>query len=351
MKAKSVILIVIALACGSVAAVGATTLLEKNGKGNKSDSVQVLVAATDIRAGTPFNENNVKIQKWPKDRIPEGALKTLKELDGKYSNQHLFKGELLLKGKTRNSQDGTSIKIPHGMRVISVKVGVDEAVAGLLKPGDLVDVIVFLQRSQEIPEDTTRTILRKVTVFAVNAKTDRAVSEDGEPIAAKTVSLLLTPKHSLGVMLAEKKGSLHLSLRRPDDDTVEDVDEPQFTMAELLGQDPETPKAVEQPADNTFEEFISPQVTQPVAVAPIVKPKKQWEMVVHTPEEVSVVKWSDTDRLPDHLGSVGDQLSAPSEPTGTPTFDGSGEFSENQSSESEPSVEDLIEGNEDEFAN
>ncbi|MFT5526656.1 MAG: pilus assembly protein CpaB, partial [Pirellulaceae bacterium] len=292
-------------------------------------------------AGIPFNETNVKLQKWPKDRVPEGVLKVLKDLDGKYSNQHLFKGEVILEGKTRNSQDGTAVKIPKGMRVISVKVGVDESVAGLLKPGDLVDVIVFLRKSHEVPEDATRTILRKVTVFAVNSKTDRAVSEDGKPITAKTVSLLLTSKQSLGVMLADQRGSLHLSLRRPDDDTVEDDDEPQYTMAELLGHDPETPKAAEEAPQNNFKQFINPEVAQPPAIAPIVQLREQWEMVVHTPEAISVVKWSDTKRLPDHLGGGGEQPSAPSEPKENPKSDDFGEFNEDE----------LIEGTNDELAN
>jgi len=67
------------------------------------------------------------------------------------------------------------------------------AVAGLILPGDRVDVLVYLRKSADVAETGTRTILKDVRVFAVNEHTDRETDENGKIIIAKTVSLLLTP--------------------------------------------------------------------------------------------------------------------------------------------------------------
>ena len=309
MKAKSILLIVFALGCGSVAAVGATQMLDGNKKSSKKtevETVPVIVAAANIRAGLPFDENNVKIQNWPADRVPEGAMKTVKELDGQFSNQHLYKGEIILAAKVRSTQDGTALKIPKGMRVISIKVSTDESISGLLKPGDLVDVIVYLRKGADILEDTTRTILSKVTIFAVNSTTDRTVNEDGKPISAKTVSLLVSPKQSLVLMLADQRGSLHLSLRRPDDEeSTLLTSDPEFNMRQLLGKQEEL-LPTEDNESPAFADWLhaKKEPEQERVVASVLEPAEQWKMVVMEGSgAVQVIEWSDTKKLPDHMAN------------------------------------------------
>ena len=64
-----VILILIAAGCGLVASIGISQVMDPNAAA-KVDSEKVYVALTNIDIGTRLNTNNVKLESWPKDRIP-----------------------------------------------------------------------------------------------------------------------------------------------------------------------------------------------------------------------------------------------------------------------------------------
>jgi pilus assembly protein CpaB len=102
---------------------------------------------------------------------------------------------------------------------MAVKVDDQKSVAGLILPGDQVDVMVFMRQNNEIPLTTTQTVLRDVRVFAVDQKVDREVDQDGKSIQARTVSLIVKPEQGETLMLAANLGTLSLSLRRPNDET------------------------------------------------------------------------------------------------------------------------------------
>ena len=88
-------------------------------------------------------------------------------------------------------------------------------------PGDRVDVMVHLVRdpAREIQETVTRTILQDIKVFAVDDVVDLEKEKDSSrKIAAKTISLLVTPEQAAKVMLATQLGTINLVMRSPEDD-------------------------------------------------------------------------------------------------------------------------------------
>ena len=221
MRAKSIVLILIASGCGLVASIGISQVMERNGDKGNSGSVaseQIFVAMTDIDIGEELNAENVKLEPWPQDKIPEGAIRSLDDLDSRYPRTRLYPGEPILQAKLMDSNgDVDSLKIPEGYRAVSIKVTMDTSVSGLILPGDRVDIIAFLRRSTDIPKTMTRTILRDVRVFAVNSETERSVDPNGNAVAAKTISVLVKNDQVEPLMLALELGTLRLSLRRPND--------------------------------------------------------------------------------------------------------------------------------------
>ena len=97
-----------------------------------------------------------------------------------------------------------------------MKVQMDTAIAGLVNPGDRVDIIGYFKEGRGIPKTGTREILKNVRVFAVNDQTDQEVDQQGRSIAAKTVSLLVKQEQVAKLMLAMELGTLRLALRRPE---------------------------------------------------------------------------------------------------------------------------------------
>lgn len=217
---KSIILIVVALACGLTTAIGIRQLLAQPDT-KVADTASIFVAATNVPSWSKLNAQVVKQEEWPKDKIPQGAARTLEEFEGKSSLYPLYPGEPILTTKLSDS-NGTnpSVRIPEGHQVFAVKVDKESALSGLINPGDKVDVLVFIRgrsSGSERIRTGTRTIMRNTTVFAVNDQMAR--NEEESSIDAKTVSLLVLPEQSEKLLLAKQLGTIHLALRKPGDES------------------------------------------------------------------------------------------------------------------------------------
>ena len=166
MRPKSMILIVVALGCGLVASIGISQVMENRSSDAPAPlpTEKIYVAVRDVPLGQVLNAQMVKFEEWPKDKIPEGAIKTLENIEGRRPLTRLYPGEPILTAKLVDANKflGASDKIPKGMRVVSVKVTVDSSASGLLNPGDRVDVLVYLKRGKGISFTTTRTIMKNV---------------------------------------------------------------------------------------------------------------------------------------------------------------------------------------------
>lgn len=304
MRAKSLILFVIAVGCGLAASIGVSQYMEQ-AKNNKTmaETTPILVAISAIGIGEKLEPENVKLEEWPKDRLPEGAIYELKGVEGKFSRTRLYAGEPILEAKLMDTAKGNSTTIPKGMRVVSVKVSVDTAVSGLLQPGDRVDVLVMLRKSPpEIPESGTRTILRDVNVFSVDGTTERDVDEKGQARALSTVSLLLKPQQAEAVMLACELGRLSLTLRAPGDET-EAVTEG-LTVSSLLGNASESANEKKTSSGltgwlNGLTNQVPPQPTPTVAMPANTTPEKpEWTMKILGPTGYQEFYWTDEKELP-----------------------------------------------------
>ena len=187
MRPKSLILVMVALACGLVAAFAAFQVVGKQGASPEAvETMKVFVAMAEIDIDEEFGATNVQLEEWPKDRVPEGAITDLENLEARYAAQRLYKGEIIIEKKVVDPEDRSSkaLLIPEGYRVCAVKVGID-ALNGLLNPGDRVDLMVFLRKSRDVTVTGIRSVLRDVRIFAVNAETERAYDKEGNTITAK----------------------------------------------------------------------------------------------------------------------------------------------------------------------
>lgn len=313
MRAKTLILIMIAMCCGLLATIGISQVIDRNTQsGPVVETDKIFVAAADIDIGDAFTADNVQLEEWPRDRVPDGAIRKIEDFEGRFARQRLYAGEPVMTMKLMDSNSDTTMTIPEGYRACSIKVSGEVVVGNLVKPGDRVDVIVFLRRSGDVPITGTRTILRDVRIFAVNSKTEREVDEQGQVTSAQTVSLLVTPKQVELLTLASQLGQLRLSLRRPNDElesedggtTVESfldsgayaaapTTEPPSSAGGLLDmlrnvQVPAAaPTAATAPALATEP---SPATTEPSPV--------RFSMMVHSPRGMTRYDWQDEGQLP-----------------------------------------------------
>ncbi len=326
MRVKTLVLVMIAMVCGLLATIGISQVIDRQNQNKTvSETVKVFVAATDVDIGAAFNAQNVKLEEWPKDRLPDGAILKLEDLENRYARQRLFPGEPILAAKLMDSNADNSLTIPEGYRACSIKVSGEVVVGNLVKPGDRVDVIVFLRRGGDVPLTGTRTILRDVRVWAVNAKTERSVDDQGQVNLAQTVSLLVTPKQVEVLTLAAELGQLRLSLRRPNDpletdDIGTDVDSflTEGAAPKNLADGPVKPETTNPNAHllELLDQMKGAPAAAQAAVAPVtstapaVNPVK-FSMLVHSPQGLVRYDWLEGSEVPQMVPLSGQAAFAP----------------------------------------
>ena len=229
MRPKSLMLLALALGCGLIASIGISQLIDSD-KGNVDyETSSIYVALHNINLNDPINGEMVSLQDWPKDKVPQGAITKLEDLEKRRARALIVEGEPILEAKllAQGEVHDPIGSIPHGMRLKTIRVDAEKSAAGLLKPGDRVDIQLFVSRNPGagFPVARTRVILQNIRVYATDQTVQRAAEEGDGNAIAKTVSLLLTPEQTNKVALAEKIGELNLIPRNPDDsDTVTAVE-------------------------------------------------------------------------------------------------------------------------------
>ncbi len=236
MRPKSLVLLALAAGCGLIASIGISQVIDSNKRGAPEETVPIYVALQNINLGDPIDDGMLSLQEWPKGKIPLGAITKWEDIEDRRPRTTIFQGEPLLDGKLLpkgHSQDPISA-IPKNHRLKTISVDARKSAAGLLSPGDRVDIQLFVQRSerQGIMYAFTKTILQNIRVFAVDQAVQRSTEGGESRNIAKTVSVILTPEQANRVTLAENLGEISLIPRHPDDDEI--VDDVQVTSDDLL---------------------------------------------------------------------------------------------------------------------
>ena len=238
MRPKSLILLALALGCGLVASIGISQVLDGNQKTAAVETVPIYVALQNINLGDPVSEVMVSLEEWPKERVPMGAITTWEDIEDRRPRSPIFQGEPLLdtkllpKGQINDPTQG----VPKNMRLITIGVTAQKSAAGLLGPGDRVDLQLFAHRNDEqgILEPFTKIFMQNVRVYAVDVTFEKAADGVDARTVPKTVSLVVTPKQANAITFAQSLGEVSLIPRNPDDETV--IDEVEVGIEDILGR-------------------------------------------------------------------------------------------------------------------
>jgi pilus assembly protein CpaB len=309
MRPKSLVLLGLALGCGLVASIGISQVLDGSNKPAAVETAPIYVALHNINVGDPLDEKMVSLEEWPKDKVPVGAITKWEDLVDRRPRTNIYQGEplldskLLAKGQTNDPIQG----VPAGMRLKTVAVDARKSAAGLLSPGDRVDVQIFVQRneSQGIRTPFTKIFLQNIRVYAVDQTIEKSADGTESRTVAKTVSLVVTPAQANRITLAENMGEISLIPRHPDDNTI--VDDSEQGADELFGRSTANSRQREQLAakDNQsdgglfgFKSLVEKAMASAAAAQqaaedlPASPPKPVFQMTIVYPNEVSKVDFA-----------------------------------------------------------
>ncbi len=183
-----------------------------------STPAPVLVTVKNVPTGTRIDDTLVKVKQIPRKFIQPGALRAPEEAEGQLALAPLAPGEQVLPNKLSVRGVILSQAVPVGKRAVTVSVDLAGGVAGLIKPGDLVDVLVTLN-DPEMPK--TFALIQAAPVLAVGQSftaqpAGQEVGMLGLP-QADTVTLAASPYEAQQLTHIETIGRIKLTLRAPGD--------------------------------------------------------------------------------------------------------------------------------------
>lgn len=285
MRPKSLLLLALALGCGLVASIGISQVMDKNGAPAATETVPIYVALHNINLGDPIEAGMLSLQEWPKDKVPRGVISKLADIEGRRPRTAIIEGEPILDGKLfAPGQIADPIgSIPPNMRLKTIAVDAEKSAAGLLGPGDRVDIQLFVRKNEREGISATRSkvILQNIRVFAVDQTVQRSPDGSEERTIAKTVSLMLSPEQASKLSLAEQIGEISLIPRNPDDPAITAT--PEYTLEDVLEGGDSSNRKKEQGAGDDDEKPQKPSTESLVdalrSTAPPVKPPFRMEIV------------------------------------------------------------------------
>lgn len=307
MRPKSLILLALALGCGLVASIGISQVLDSNNRPTAVETAPIYVAMQNINVGDPLTETMVALEEWPKDKVPVGAVTTWEALEDRrprtniYQGEPILDGKLLAKGQTNDPIQG----VPEGMRLKTISVDARKSAAGLLSPGDRVDLQLYINRNEAygITSPMTRIFLQNIRVYAVDATIEKSADGEDARSVAKTISLIVTHKQANAINLAENLGEISLIPRNPDDEKI--VEDSEISAEDLLNPSTANSRKKEQLAGQDKEDHESGALAglkslmeqameasaAAAAAAPAVEAAPPFEMTIIYPTEVARIQF------------------------------------------------------------
>lgn len=219
MRGRINIILIVAVVFGLVASWGTYQYLKhmENTYKSSGNFVPVAVAKLRIPARSIINEQMVDFTEMPSNYVNPAALGKPGDVIGKISKTDIYPGEQIIRNKVANSNDpgeGLAALVEPGRRAMTVAVNDVTGVAGMLKPGDKVDLLGTVV----VGKDTlTSLIVQDIKILAVNRTTGNSSADNKQPQTG-TLTLSLNPWEAQHVTLASEKGSIRVLLRTPTDE-------------------------------------------------------------------------------------------------------------------------------------
>jgi pilus assembly protein CpaB len=208
---------------------------------------RVLVAKTDLAVGDRLSDQNMSWQGWPTTNLnpayitdgesaaqPKAGVEATLQKAGKtvtdmatgggpkmqamvgdVVREPIFAGEPITAKKIVRSGDTSymAVRLPEGMRAMSLPLSLESGVGGFIEPGDRVDILSTHadQSKNGTGGMITETVLSNALVLAIDQKTD--APKTGASVTGTTITIEVPDVNASSVAKARTQGGLTLALR------------------------------------------------------------------------------------------------------------------------------------------
>ena len=247
-------LMTIAMGVGALAAAGGAAYLANNyiegtiaerqaELASGYEPIQVIVASQDLEPGSFLDASTVSIREIPREFVASAAASAddWADLKGRVITFPIRSGEPVL--RTYLAQEpgaGFSSQLPPGKRALTFTVSDESSIAGLLQPGDRIDLFFTTTKDNE---SITIPLLYDVTVAATGVRTVNNSTQvpEGQELNYTTITVTVPPVDAAKITLAQEAGKITVTLRQREDDDPTQIQ--RITKQNLLAQNVSTKRA------------------------------------------------------------------------------------------------------------
>ncbi len=240
MSARRTLIIIVAIAIGAVAAV--STVLYVNSVQSRANGNAKMVAVYQIvkdipaktTGDTAIAQGLVKKGSIPKQYYPPSAVVDVNEIKGKVAPYELVPGAPLVEKQFVEPKVATTsfsaTNIPAGQMAITISLDPTKAVAGLVVPGDKVDLMTVIaptDREANPPKPANQFkyahfFYQNVNVIAIGTSAAPKQGETAAPTnpGSGLYTLAVPPEAAERIVMASLGGTVYMALVPPDNQPV-----------------------------------------------------------------------------------------------------------------------------------
>jgi pilus assembly protein CpaB len=227
MNRARIVVLTIAIGAGGVAAYlasGSDSKPPPTEPVAQLQTVDVLVAKSDIGLGQTITPNDMLWQSWPAATASNAFIRrnerpdATTQLAGSIARAPFIAGEPIREPKLikANGSGFMAAILPPGMRAVSTEISPETGAGGFILPNDRVDVLLTAREKNPDPRVSTDLVITKIILTNIRVLAiDQAPKEkDGQnSVVGKTVTLELKPEQTATLAAARQAGTLSLALR------------------------------------------------------------------------------------------------------------------------------------------
>ncbi len=198
--------------------------------------VTILVAGEDIPAGARLAKANLAVRDVPEAYVHQSSIRKGEEnqIIGRPVADKISQGQPLLWSDFELQKSAAtrrlSAAVQKGQRALTLPVDQSGSLAGMLRPGDHVDILGTFARAQQ--DYATVTLLQNVLVLATGEVRGGGENEESSAGGTRTfnnITVSVDPEEAELLVFAMQRGPVNVALRSQDDvATFDDVPEKNF---------------------------------------------------------------------------------------------------------------------------
>jgi pilus assembly protein CpaB len=184
--------------------------------------VRVYKVTKDIEKGVAGDQalesESIRSDEAPEEFRPASALTNINVIRGKVALTKLSAGQIVVDGmfvEPRVAQVTAAQRIPAGQVAVTVSADQITGVAGLLVPGDKVDIIATNGAAQQM-------LFQNVNILFIGTTAAPQAGETQEvaPATSNLITFAVPPLAAEKIILASKTGGIYMALVPPDNQPV-----------------------------------------------------------------------------------------------------------------------------------